>query len=130
MAKQAYSWTIVSLASSGHEESYLLTLEVQKEKDAEAEIPQDRDRKSILRPSRLKVAEAQIWNFPSRLKVAKIETWNFPSRLKDSEAEVCRGRDDQKIPRSRRLEYSEMEIICRGRDEQNIPNILIKKIAE
>jgi hypothetical protein len=37
MAKRTYSRTIVSLAPSGHEESYLLTLEVQKEKDAEAE---------------------------------------------------------------------------------------------
>jgi hypothetical protein len=37
MAKWAYSRTIVSLAPSGHEESYLPTLEVQKEKDAETE---------------------------------------------------------------------------------------------
>jgi len=51
----------VSLASSGHEESYLSTLEVQKEKDAKAKIPRGRDRKSIPRPSRLKVAEAKIW---------------------------------------------------------------------
>jgi hypothetical protein len=58
MAKRAYSWTIVSLVSSGHEESYLPTLEVPKEKDAEAEIPRGQDRKSISRPSQLKVAEA------------------------------------------------------------------------
>jgi hypothetical protein len=48
----------VSLVSSGHEESYLPTLEVPKEKDAEAEIPRGQDRKSISRPSQLKVAEA------------------------------------------------------------------------
>jgi hypothetical protein len=39
MAKQAYSRTIVSLAPSEHDESYLPTLEVQKEKDTEVEIP-------------------------------------------------------------------------------------------
>jgi hypothetical protein len=39
MAKRAYSWTIVSLAPSGHEESYLPTPEVQKKKDAVVEIP-------------------------------------------------------------------------------------------
>jgi hypothetical protein len=40
MAKLANSQTIVSLAPSGHEESYLSTLKVQKEKNVEAEIPQ------------------------------------------------------------------------------------------
>jgi hypothetical protein len=39
MAKRAYSQTILLLAPSGHEESYSPTMEVQKEKDAEAEIP-------------------------------------------------------------------------------------------
>jgi hypothetical protein len=32
MAKQAFSRAIVSVASSGHEESYYPTLEIQKEK--------------------------------------------------------------------------------------------------
>jgi hypothetical protein len=32
MAKRAYSWAIVSLALSGHEESYYPTLKIQKEK--------------------------------------------------------------------------------------------------
>jgi hypothetical protein len=37
MVKLAYSCTIVSLAPNGHKESYFPTLEVQKEKVAEAE---------------------------------------------------------------------------------------------
>jgi len=91
MVKRAYSETIVSLAPSGHEEIYLPTMEVQKEKDAEAKIPQGRDRKSISRPSWLKVAEAQIWNFPSRLKIPR-------PRYVKAEMEISfRDHDDQKI---------------------------------
>jgi hypothetical protein len=32
MAKRAYSWAIVSLTLSGHEESYYPTLKIQKKK--------------------------------------------------------------------------------------------------
>jgi hypothetical protein len=123
MAKRAYSLTIVLLAPSGHEKSYLPTLEVQKEKDTKAEIPRGWDRKSILRPSRLKVAEAQIWNFSSQLKVVETETWNFPSRLKDYEAEICRGRDGNTLMRPRRPKDPEVETIRIFRDGNNMPRV-------
>jgi len=120
MVKRAYSWTIVSLAPSGHEESYLPTIKVQKEKDAEAET----ERAFRGRVDRLEVADAQIWNFLSQLKIPR------PRYVKAKIEISFRNQEDQKIPIPRQIEYSEMEIIYRGRDEQNIPNILIKKIAE